>query len=117
MTAEDVAAYLAGLPDARRQVLTILRELILATVPGVKESMRYRMLTYDLGGRPVCAMASQKRYISLYLDVPRLDAHREAFVGLDVGKSCVRFRRLDQLALDTVRTILRETVERDDSGA
>ena len=61
MTAEHVDAYLADLSEA----LTALRELTLETVPGVDESMQYRMPTYNLAGQSVCAMASQKRYMSL----------------------------------------------------
>jgi len=115
MTAKNVDTYLAGLDESRRKALAVLRKLILETVPGVQESMRYRMPTYDLGDTGVCAMASQKQYISLYLDPPHVEAHRAEFAGLNVGKSCVRFRRLEQLPLDTVRTILKETVARGES--
>ena len=117
MTAETVDAYLAGLNENRREALTALRKLILETVPGVQESMHYRMPTYDLGELGVCAMASQKQYISLYLDPPHVEAHRAEFADLNVGKSCVRFRRLGQLPLDTVRTILQETIAAADSAS
>jgi len=117
MTAIDVDTYLAGLNENRREALTVLREMILETVPGVQESMRYRMPTYDLGEMGICAMASQKKYISLYLDPPHVEAHRAEFAGLNVGKSCVRFRRLEQLPLDTVRTILKETIAAADSAS
>ena len=49
--------------------------------------------------------------MSLYMDPKLVEKHREELVGLDVGKSCIRFRKLEQLPMDTVRTILRETIQ------
>ena len=55
--------------------------------------------------------------MSLYLDPAVVDAHRAALHALDLGKSCVRFRRLSQLPLDVVRTMLEETVSRQERDA
>lgn len=45
------------------------------------------------------------------MDTTLVEKHRAELAGLDVGKSCIRFRKLEKLPLETVRMILRETVE------
>jgi hypothetical protein len=55
-------------------------------------------------------VASHKHYMSLYLDAGLVDLYRGDLARLSAGKSCIRFRRLDDLPLETVRTILRETM-------
>jgi len=108
--AKDVKAYLRALKPPQRSALTQLRALILEAVPLAMESMEHRMPTYEVGGRMLCAFASQKRYMSLYMDANLVAQHREALAGLDVGKSCIRFQRIEDLPLDTVRQILEETL-------
>jgi hypothetical protein len=95
--------------------------------------MQYGMIGYYVplerfpdtyNGQPLglAAMASQKGYMSLYLDTvygdPETDLwFRERYAAsgkkLDMGKSCVRFRKLDDLPLDLVaETIARTPVDR-----
>jgi uncharacterized protein YdhG (YjbR/CyaY superfamily) len=108
----QVDEYLEKLAPDRRAALIELRSLVLDVVPGAVEGFQYRMPTYRYEGESLCAFASQKHYMSLYMDVELVERHRHELAGLDVGKSCIRFRKLDKLPLDTVRTILRETTER-----
>jgi len=107
----EVDAYMKELSPGRRSPLAVVRDLIHDAIPAVRETMRYRMPTYELD-EVVCCFASQKHYMSLYLDAELVEANRMAFIGLDVGKSCVRFRRLEDLPLDTVREIIVETARR-----
>ena len=58
------------------------------------------------------AFASQKQHLSLYVEVQKLDRYRQALAGLNPGRSSIRFRELSQLPLDTVRSILNDTVQR-----
>lgn len=112
VTATGVDAYLENLVPDRRAALTELRLLIREAAPNAVESMKYRMPTYEYEGGVLVAFASQKHYMSLYMDTELVEAHRRELAGLSVGKSCIRFRRLEQLPLDTVRTILYETLEK-----
>ena len=73
--------------------------------------MRYNMPTYEKD-EVVCALASQKHYISLYMDVELVEEHKQELKHLDVGKSCIRFKRINDLPMDTVKEILQETVVR-----
>ncbi|HSR33231.1 MAG TPA: DUF1801 domain-containing protein [Anaerolineae bacterium] len=107
----EVDAYLENLEPLRRVALTELRSLVLAEVPDAVATMKYRMPTFELDGRVLCSFASQKYYMSLYMDTTLVEKHRAELAGLDVGKSCIRFRKLEKLPLETVRMILRETVE------
>ena len=110
-SATQVDQYLEKLGPPRRDALTQVRALILEEVPDAVESMKYKMPTYEYGGAMLCAFASQKRYMSLYVEPPILDRHREELSHLDLGKSCIRFRSIEQLPQATVRTILQETVQ------
>lgn len=105
----SVDAYLEGLVPHRREALTTLRSLVQEMAPEAEETMRYSMPTYEQDGAVLCSFASQKHYMSLYMDVSLVEAHRDELAGLDVGKSCIRFKKLEQLPLDTVRAILNET--------
>ncbi len=125
--------YVAGLPDDRRAAIGRVRQLILEHLPaGFEEVMQYGMIsyvvplerypnTYNGQALAVAALANQKRYMSVYLtSVYSDDGSREWFrerwaatgKRLDMGKSCLRFKRLDDLALDVLaEAIARAPVE------
>jgi uncharacterized protein YdhG (YjbR/CyaY superfamily) len=107
--------YLEALPPERERAVSTLRELILETIPEAEESLRYKMPTYEAAGDFLAAVASQKHYLSLYMNSDLVAAHKDELVHLDCGKSCIRFKRLDDLPLDTVRVILQETYEMNHS--
>lgn len=54
---------------------------------------------------------SQKHYMSLYMDTGIVEKHREELIALSIGKSCIRFRKIDQLPLGTIKRMLEETVQ------
>lgn len=121
--AATVEEYLEGLPADRRVAITELRTAITQRLPeGYEESMRWGMITYEVplrvhpdtyNGEPLmyAAIASQKRHMAVYLsnvyaDPARLERFREAYLAtgkkLDMGKSCVRFTRLENLPVNVV---------------
>jgi hypothetical protein len=121
--AATVQEYLAGLPDDRRAALDAVREVILANLPaGVEETINWGMISYEVplstysntyNGQPLmfAALASQKNHMSVYLsgiygsDTLRArfdEDYRASGKRMDVGKSCVRFRKLDDLPLDVI---------------
>ena len=108
----QVDDYMVELEPTRRAALDEVRALILETVPDAKETLKYRMPTYEYRGGVLCAFASQKQYMSLYMDTELVAKHRAELAGLNVGKSCIRFRKLEKLPLATVRIILEETLQR-----
>jgi uncharacterized protein YdhG (YjbR/CyaY superfamily) len=106
----EVDIYLEALAPERISVLNALRSLVFEVIPDAKERMSYRMPTYELDGK-VCAFASQKNYISLYImDTRIIERHRDELKDLDVGKSCIRFNKLEKLPIEVVKQMLSESV-------
>ena len=136
-TATTVDEYLAELPTDRRSEVEAVRKVILEHLPkGYEETMQYGMIGYVVAlerypvtynGQPLeyAALASQKNYVSLYLMNVYGDPETEQWFveqykasgkKLDMGKSCVRFKKLYDLPLDLIgkaiaRTSVTEFVE------
>jgi hypothetical protein len=123
ITATTVEAYLDELPGDRRATVEAVRAVVLEHLPaGFEEGIQYGMIGYYVpltrypttyNGEPlgIAALANQKRHISLYLmGIYANDADawwfREQWTlsgkRLDMGKSCVRFKNLDDVPLDVV---------------
>lgn len=121
--ATTVTEYLAELPAERREMVETVRQLILDNLPaGYEEAINWGMIVYQVplktypdsyNKKPLmyAALASQKNYVSLYLigiyadDAARQEfeaAYRATGKRYDVGKSCVRFRTLDDLPLPLI---------------
>jgi len=108
--APTVEAYIDQAPAARRESLDLLRRLCREELSGFDEAMRYGMPSYLRGDSVEVAFANQKNYVSLYiLRQAPLQANLERLTGLSVGKSCIRFRRPDQIDQAVVRDLLRAT--------
>jgi hypothetical protein len=126
-TAEE---YLAELPEDRREVVRAVRDAIRSNLPrGYAEGMSRGMIAWYVplerfrdtyNGEPLglAALASQKGHVSLYLnnvygDPATEDWFRQRWTAagkkLDMGKSCVRFRRLDEVPLDVVGDVIART--------
>lgn len=110
-SAAAVDAYLDEVPEKRRDALDALRNACLEELDGFTESMSYRMPSYARDGEVEVAFASQKQYISLYiLRTDVTEAHRSRLDLLDVGKSCIRYRKPEAIDMEVVRSMLRATV-------
>lgn len=131
--AATVDGYLESMPEDRREAILEVREVVLANLPdGYEEAMNWGMITYQVplktypdtyNKEPLmyAALASQKNHMAVYLTgVYTSDGDRTAFEEeyratgkrLDMGKSCVRFRRIDDLPLDVIgRAIAAHSVE------
>ena len=67
--------------------------------------MKYGMPTYELASRFI-AFNSQRNYFSFYADPEIVKRHRKELKGLDCGKSCIRFRKIEDVSLETLRKIV-----------
>jgi uncharacterized protein YdhG (YjbR/CyaY superfamily) len=125
--AETVEQYINELPEDRKQEIKAVRKVILENLPeGYEEGMNWGMITYQVplatypdtyNKKPLmyAALASQKNHMAVYLSgIYSSETKREVFESeykatgkrYDVGKSCVRFRNLDDLPL----TLIGETI-------
>jgi len=128
----SVKEYLDGLPEDRRKALAKVRAAIRKGLPkGYREGIQYGMIgwsvphaLYPAGYHcdpkqpvPFAGLASQKNHMSVYLMCVYGDEeHRRWFETewkktgkkLDMGKSCVRFKKAEDLPLE----LLTEAVAR-----
>lgn len=119
--------YVDELPEDRRAVMTSILQLVRKNLPkGYAEQMSWGAITWGVplseypdtyNGQPLCylALAAQKNHYALYLmgaymDPKQTEAIRKAFEKsgrkLDMGKSCLRFKKLDDLPLDTIGKVI-----------
>jgi hypothetical protein len=135
--AKTVQEYLDQLPDHRREAISAVRDVMLKNLPkGFEEGMQYGMIGYFVPHSvypdgyhcnpkeplPYASLAAQKNYMSIYLMCIYGDeAHRDWFVEawnktgkkLDMGKSCVRFKKLEDVPLKVVgQAMKRVTVKK-----
>ncbi|MGP1345220.1 MAG: iron chaperone [Phycisphaerales bacterium] len=128
--AATVQEYIASLPPDRAHAVEALRKVIKKNLKGgYAEGMSYGMIGYAVPHSiyprgyhcdptqplPFAGIGSQKNHISLYLfclytDEARVQRFREQWLAtgrkLDMGKSCVRFKKLEDIPLDLIaRTI------------
>jgi len=102
--ATTISAYLKELPAERRAALSELRVLIHRVAPKTKEAMKYGLPCFG----DLCALASQKNYMSLYVcESDIVKAHRAQLGKVSCGKGCIRFKRIEDLNLRSVESILR----------
>lgn len=122
-----VAAYMAQLPADRQAAMQQLREQILNHLPaGFQEEMSYGMIGYVVPHSlypngyhcnpklplPFLNLASQKNFIAvyhmgMYADQSILDWFTAEYAQatsskLDMGKSCVRFKKMDEIPFELI---------------
>jgi hypothetical protein len=132
--AATVEEYLASLPEGRRAAVEAVRAVILANLDaGYSEGMQYGMIGYAVPHslypkgyhvdprQPLgfAALASQKQHLSLYMmslyGGPASDPHLAWFVSawkktgkkLDMGKACIRFKRVEDVPLEVIGEAIR----------
>lgn len=98
--------YRNAVEGGQSELLEAIRSTILEVAPEVEEGIEHGMLDYP----GIANLAAQKSYVSLYVKPSVLDRHRERFAGVDCGKSCLRFRRLDQLDFPRLKKLLGDVV-------
>jgi len=130
----SVAAYLASLTPEKRAVIEEARAFVRKHIrKGYAEFMNWGVINWGIpleefpntyNGQPLCyvALGAQKNYNSLYLmgaydsssgeytspfsQQLLVDAFRKAGKRLDMGKCCLHFKRLDDLELTSVATVI-----------
>jgi len=122
--------YIRQLPEERQPVISNIRKIILENIPkGFEEQMSYGMLGYVVPHSiypdgyhcdtklplPFINLASQKNFVALYHSGIYADPNlHDWFVkeyskhckrNLDMGKSCVRFKSMDDIPYDLIKEL------------
>jgi len=126
-SAKTVDEYLSLLTDERRAAISAVRKVILTNLPaGYEEMMQWGVISYvvPLSRYPqtyngqalmIAGLSSQKSYMSVYLmgvygHKPTEEWFRKAYAAsgkkLDMGKSCVHFKKLEDLPLDVIGKVI-----------
>ena len=119
----SVEQYLDELSDDRKKSLSMVRKTIVENLPdGYDEVFNWGMITYEVpletypdtyNGKPLmyAALASQKNHMSIYLMgcymSPEIrnkfeNAYKKSGKKFDAGKSCIRFKKVDDLPLKLI---------------
>lgn len=137
-TTTSIEAYLEEITEERKIAFTKLRETILENIPkGFVEQMSYGMIAYVVphsiypGGYhcepklplPFISIASQKNFIALYhmgiymnpelLNWFVTDYPKHSKQKLDMGKSCIRFKKMDQIPFDLIAELVQKMSVQD----
>jgi hypothetical protein len=125
--AASVEDYLESLPEGRRTTVSTVRDVVNDHLPdGYREAMAYGMIGWGIpledypdtyNGQPlaIAGLASQKNHLSLYLmgcytEGPEEELLHTEYAArglrLDMGKSCLRFKRLEDLPLDVIGQVV-----------
>lgn len=132
-TATTIDAYLEEIPKERKDTFTKLRKTILENIPnGFIEQMSYGMIGYVVPHSiypdgyhcnpklplPFLNIASQKNFIALYhmgiYAKPELlnwfvdEYTKQSTQKLDMGKSCIRFKKIDQIPFELIATLIQK---------
>ncbi|MEM9302870.1 MAG: DUF1801 domain-containing protein [Pseudomonadota bacterium] len=135
---ESVDAYIAELPPERHAPMERLRDVINANLPaGFEETMGYGMpawvvphALYPDGYHcdpklplPFLNIASQKNFVALYHMGIYADDELLAWfqaeyaqvvpTKLDMGKSCIRFKRMDRIPFELVGELAAKMTPQD----
>jgi uncharacterized protein YdhG (YjbR/CyaY superfamily) len=111
--ATNIDEYLDELPSERRAALSEIRALIHRVAPNIVEAMQYGLPAFG----DLCAFASQKNYLSLYVcESELLNAHLATLGKVKCGKGCIRFKQLADLNLGAVESLLSEIVKLRQQG-
>ena len=131
--ATTVSEYINELPEDRKQAIQKLREVVLKNIPkDFSEGMGYGMMGYSVPHSiypagyhcdpklplPFAGMASQKNFIAFYhMGIYGDPALLDWFVSeypkhckskLDMGKSCIRFKKMDQIPYELIGELMRK---------
>ena len=133
ISAQTPEDYVAQLPDERKQVMSKLREVIKRNIPkGFEETINYGMIGYVVPHSiypngyhcdpklplPFLGVASQKNFVAVYhMGIYANPTLMDWFVNeypkyckmkLDIGKSCIRFKKLNEIPYDLIGELVKK---------
>jgi uncharacterized protein YdhG (YjbR/CyaY superfamily) len=123
--ATTVEQYLANVPEERREIINFLHKFIQDSAPELKVHFAYNMIGYGTfkyknykkqdAEWPIIALANQKNYVSVYIcaiseDEYLADKFKDSLGRVSVGKSCIRFKKLEDINTDVLKKVIKLAV-------
>ncbi len=124
---KDIKSYIDAVPSDRKDVIVFLHNFIQEAAPKLEPHFASNMLGYgsfpyknykkeDIEW-PTIALANQKQYISIYVcsvDEGQYVAekYKNNLGKVSVGKSCIRFKKLEDLHLPTLKKVIKEAAKK-----
>jgi hypothetical protein len=129
-SAKTVEEYLQNLPEDKRTALIEVRKTILKNLPeGIQETMNWGMICYEIpleihpdtyNGQPLvyAGLAAQKNHMAVYLTNIYANEklqnwfqteYKNSGKKLNMGKSCIRFTKLENLPLELIGKAIAKT--------
>ena len=120
--AKSVEEYLLSVPGDRKKAIDFIHDFIQKTVPGLKPYFASNMIGYGsfqyLDSKkqkrdwPIIALANQKNYISIYVcaiagDQYAAEKYEKELGKVSVGRSCIRFKKIEDVNFDTLKIVLK----------
>ena len=105
----DVDGYIAAQDLKQQALLQQVRQLIGQAAPKALEGIQWNLPTYELGGM-LCSLAARKGFITLYF-APDFPQEKVESLGLDCGKSCIRFKNNAPLPTQELLNLLEQAAQ------
>ena len=120
--AKTTDEYIDALPTDRKETIIFIDAFIKKVAPSLKSNFLYNMPGYgkfkyknykkEVLDWPTVAVASQKNYISLYICAVQngeyvAEKYKNDLGKVSVGKSCIRFKKIDDLNLKTLEMVIK----------
>ena len=115
--AKTVEEYLANVPEERQEIMNKIHGVITKAIPNLKPHIIYGMIGYGTyhyksksgreGDWSMVCLANQKNYISVYVCATEdgkyiAESNKDRLGKVSVGKSCIRFKKLEDINLDVL---------------
>ena len=119
--AKTLEEYFSMLQAERKEPMEFLHKFIQKTAPSLKPNFAYNMPGYgsfkyknykkEIIDWPTVSLASQKNYMSLYIcaidkDGYIAEKYKKELGNVSVGKSCIRFNKVEDLNLETLKKVI-----------
>jgi uncharacterized protein YdhG (YjbR/CyaY superfamily) len=118
--------YIASLSEERRQIIQTVYNMVRKAAPELKPhiisgmigfgSYHYKYASGREGDWMIIGLASQKNYVSLYVccATPQgylAEVHKDRLGKVSVGKSCIRFKKLEDINLEVAAELVAESAK------
>jgi uncharacterized protein YdhG (YjbR/CyaY superfamily) len=109
-TPDTIDAYMAGLPEASREIIGTIRQMIAAVAPGGSEGIKYGMPTSTLNGTNIIYYPAWEKHVGLYPIYPGRPEFETSIATYRDKKDTVRFPLDQPIPYEVINLILSQRI-------